>query len=89
MVPDLGPLVQCQTIKDKKIDFILAELNGAAPGENSSDNDIGNFLRELEPQGYRFISSYIDGYAETLPLYLIYNALFMRVDLQGNRQGAT
>lgn len=61
-----------------RIDFVVTEFNGASADESGSGNDLFSILREISPAGFRFVTTYIDGAAKSLPLYLISNALFVR-----------
>ena len=65
-------------LAEGRIDFIVSEIGGLAPQGCGLGNDLYSIARELYPYGFRFVSSYTDAIAKTLPLYLISNALFVR-----------
>lgn len=66
------------------VDFVVTEFNGASADESGSGNDLFSILREIGPAGFRFVTTYIDGAAKSLPLYLISNALFIRAPEVGS-----
>ena len=61
-----------------KIDFIVAEITDAAPLAANQRGNLVSLIELLHPHGFRFVSTFTDGVAETLPFYLLSNALFVR-----------
>jgi FkbM family methyltransferase len=68
-----------QMLNDGRVDFVFAEFNGAAPQEAETGSNLSSIAEMLYPAGFRFVSSYTDGVAKSLPLYVMSNALFVRV----------
>ena len=61
-----------------KVDIVVTEITHAAPASVPERGNLVSAIDLLHTYGFQLISTYTDGIAKSLPLYLLSNALFVR-----------